>query len=181
METITKVIAEKTVEEYLKLTKKYFNNIEIKHPVFRSKEKLNKIYDLIEQSNNGEIPSRDIYDLVEPDGFEKRKIKLNVCKDLTKEHSESISIYYQTNLYLETKNPIYSVFGYGAFLVDKFTGKLFITPSSYNANFWSKDYKNCKYNQTREIEMGWTWIPLRLDKLELQFLMSGPIRLYEQE
>ena len=53
-------------------------------------------------------------------------------------------------------------------------------PSSYSAEFGSRDYKNFKKNQPREFEIDREWIPLDLSEMKLRFLVSGPVDLYEK-
>lgn len=167
---VSKPEAEKIVQDYLELANNspYFNWI-IKHPIYTDPEKIEKV-DVLKTSSSFE----GVWEKVVPDGYENKQIRMEVQPELTKDLEEVWAIPYQTNLFLETGFWPYRHIGYGSFFVDKYTGLLYISPSSYTDEFWGRDYKYCKRNQPRESNFSWQWHPLDVEKFTLEFTINGP-------
>jgi len=169
-----RLIAENKIEEYLNfLNDKYFQSI-VFFPTYEKEEKISLVKDLENQFERNLIPYRKIYELVKPDRYIEREIFLQVMRNETMEFDCCYIVKYQTNLFIETKNPTTKPLGYGNFLVDKNNLNVFILPSSMLSEFWAKEYSRHLKKENKEIDFDWK--PLNLNERIIRFRVSGPIQ-----
>ncbi|MFK7775878.1 MAG: hypothetical protein AB8F94_27390 [Saprospiraceae bacterium] len=174
-----RLVAENKIEEYLNLINKEYFHSTVLYPIYEKKDKISKVKEMEKEVERFEIVYDEIYALIEPDKYVERELFLQVKKNDTIKFDSCYIIKYQTNLFIETKNPTTKAFGYGNFLVDKNNLNVFILPSSHSDEYWSKDYSKHVNNEKRDNNLD--WIPINLNKEIIQFYISGPIEIKSKE